>query len=292
MSRITAFHRGSLVARTVPTVDARMFAPHSVSDSELERRVSRAVNSRLRSRDEVLNAVSSGKVLALGTVWTGELKPHIDARLEAIKPLVTGLSLGRVLHAEPGSHSLRMGRKWTGDILGLIRAGARDSEGQEGEQVDLTDLTRSASKLEDAFEKGNPDLILSNAKKLEEDFAMVRERHSDAAQRTADAAFAERGAREAAATRDTIRALNEANREFWSGRDINGTAVPTRHTQVPQPTRTRDWAHEMPGGSPFVNAAHLKHSAPRGAPSIAEINRRNARFWRERNGDDLPPAAA
>lgn len=290
MKLLRISHNGRSVVRSVQTNDAKIYAPISVSDAELDRRVARMIAGR-RTRDSMLNAISPGKVLALGTVWTGSLAPEIDSRLDALRPIVSGLTSGNRLNAEPAGASLDMGRRWVGDIVGMIRAGAHDSEGREGERVDLTGLARSAERLEDAFEKGNRDLIRSAAEQLRQDFEMVREKHADSARRTADAAFADRGAREAAATRDTIRSMNQANRDFWNAHSYNGTGAPTPAAAVaPLPTRTRDWAMDVPGGSPFINAANMKHSTPR-TPSIAEINRRNARFWAERNGDDLPPAA-
>ncbi len=289
MKTLRISHAGRRVVRAVQTKDGKIHAPFSVSDAELDRRVARIVAGR-RTRDSMLNALGTGKVLALGRVWTGELQPEIDSRLDALRPIVSGLTSGNRLNSEPAGASLDMGRRWVGDIVGMIRAGAHDSEGREGERVDLTGLARSAERLEDAFEKGNRDLIRSAAEQLRQDFEAVRERHADSARRSADAVFAARGAREAAATRDTIRSMNQANREFWNAHSYNGSGATPAAPAVPAPSRTRDWAMDVPGGSPFINAAHMKHSTPQ-TPSIAEINRRNARFWAERNGDDLPPAA-
>lgn len=283
-------HLGRRVLRAVPTTDGRIHAPLSISDAEIERRV----GEHLRTHDSRLDAWSDGKVLALATVWSGELQPQIDARLDALRPLVTGFTSARVLHAEAAAKSLDLGRRWVGDIRGAIRAGARDGERGDGERVDLTDLARSAERLEDALEKRNPELIQSAHDQLRREFDLVRRNHADTARHTADAQFADRGAREAQETRDTIRSMNQRNREFWSGRDANGTRVPTTPVTAVSPasqsTRTRDWAHEIPGGSPFANATSLKFGTSRPS-TVSEINRRNREFWAQRNRDDLPPAA-
>ncbi len=278
----------------VRTVDGPIYAPQPVSDAEIERRVAAAL--RRRTQDDLLNAVNPGKVLALGKVWTGSLAPEIDARLDAIRPLVTGFTSGRVLNAEPASPSLDLGRKWVGDVVGMLRAAARDSETGEGEKVDLTEVARSASHLERAFERGNPDLITAAYGALRRDFDGVRQRHADDRRRTADAAVADRGAREAQATRSLIQDINSRNRAFYSGRDANGTVV-----------GTRDFAQDMPGasggksfysggqprpvtGSPFINGRALRFGGTP-TPSIAEINRRNAQFWASRNGNGPKDAA-
>lgn len=251
-------HLGRRVLRAVPTTDGRIHAPLSITDEEIERRVARAVGERIRTRDDRLDAWSDGKVLALATVWSGELQPQIDARLDALRPLVTGFTSNRVLHAEAAAKSLDLGRRWVGDIRGAIRAGARDGERGDGERVDLTDLARSADRLDDALEKRNPELIQSAHDQLRREFDLVRRNHADTTRPTTDAQLVDRGAREARDTRDTIRSMNQKNREFWSGQDANGTRVPTTPVTAVSPasqsTRTRDWAHEIPGGSPFANA--------------------------------------
>ncbi len=291
MRRITRIrHVGSRVS-SVRTNDGQLYAPHQVSDVEMDRRVARILADRLRTRDAMLNAIPVGKVLALGTVWTGELQPEIDARLDALRPIVSALTTTGRLTAEPAAPSLEMGRRWIGDIRDVIRGGARDSEHREGERVDLSALARSADRLEDAFEKGNRDLIQSAHEELRREFETVRLNHADGVRRTADAAFADRGTREAASMRDRIRSMNEANRALWSGRAENGTIIPEPTAiAAPRPTSTRDWAMEVPGGSPFINARNLKHSTPH-TPSVAEINARNAAFWAERGGNGPKDAA-
>lgn len=283
-------HYGSRVVRAVRTNDARIYAPISVSDAELDHRVDRLIDKR-RTRDSMLNAIGPGKVLALGTVWTGSLVPEIDSRLDALRPIVSGFTPGNRLNAEAAAPSLDLGRRWVGDLRSIITAGVRDSEGREGERVDLTSVARSAERLEDAFEKNNPDLIRSAHNQLRRDFDEVRRKHADGAQRTADAAFAERGAREAAATSATIRAMNQANRDFWNAHSYNGTGAPMpAAAAAPRPAPTRDWAMDIPGGHPFANQRSLTFG---GVParSVAEINRANAAFWAAQ-GANVPADAA
>ncbi|MDA8348955.1 MAG: hypothetical protein M0038_09155 [Pseudomonadota bacterium] len=282
-------HYGSRVVRAVPTTDGRIHAPTAVSDAELDQRVAQLVDKR--TRDSMLNAVGTGKVLALGRVWSGELQPEIDSRLDALRPLATGYTIGNRLTAEPAAPSLDLGRRWVGDIRDIIRSGARDSEDGQGERVDLTDLARSAERLEDAFEKNNPDLIRSAHDQLRRDFDEVRRKHADGARRTADAAFADRGAWEAAAMSATIRGMNQANRNFWNAHSYNGTGAPMpAAAATPRPARTRDWAMDIPGGSPFVNRRSLTFGGAN-PPSVADINRANAAFWAARDGNGPQNAA-
>ncbi len=289
MTTIRVSHFGRRVVRSLPTIDGRIHAPVRIEDSELDRRVSRIVGERLRTRDAMLNAISPGKVLALATVWNGSQAPEIDARLDALRPIVSGFTANRRLNAEPAAPSLDLGRRYVGDIRDILRSGARDSEGQQGEKVDLTAMSRSADLLEDALGRGNPDLIAAAHGQLRRDFEEARERHADSARRSADAAFADRGAREAMQTRDAIRGMNAANRDFWRNQDPQGT--PTAATiPTPRPAPTRDWAHQIPGGSPFANGRYLKHSTPQ-SPSLTELNRRNAEFWQGRDGNGPKDAA-
>ncbi len=285
MNRLTRIlHFGGRIVRAVPTNDGPLHAPVRIEDSELDQRVARILGDRLRTRDAMLNAEPTGKVLALGRVWTGELEPEIDARLAALQPIVSALTTGRRLTAEPAAPSLDLGRRWLGDIRDVLRAGVRDSEGRQGERVDLTDLARSADRLEDALERGDRAAVAAAHDQLRRDFDDVRRKHADGARRTADARLLDRVARERDATRDTIQSINAMNRQLWSGHAENGTRVPNPAAVAPPaPARTRDWAHEIPGGSPFANGRHLKHSASR-TPSVAEINARNSRFWAEHDG--------
>ena len=276
--------------RAVPTTDAQIYAPITVSDAELDHRVLRLVDKR-RTRDSMLNAIGTGKVLALGRVWSGELQPEIDSRLDALRPIVSGFTTGNRLTAEPAAASLDLGRRWVGDIRDIIRSGARDSEGGQGERVDLTDLARAAERLEAALEQGDRSAVASAHDQLRRDFDEVRRKHADGAQRTADAAFAARGAREASATRDTIQGMNAANKAFWDQRSYNGTGAPMpAATPASRPAPTRDWAMDVPGGSPFVNQRSLTFG---GAParSVAEINRANAAFWAAQGGNGPKDAA-
>ena len=287
LNRLTRIlHFGGRVQRAVATNDGPIHAPVRIEDSELDRRVARILSDRMRTRDAILNAVPTGKVLALGTVWAGSLEPEIDARLDALRPIVSGFTSGRVLSAEPAAASLDMGRRWIGDVRDIIRAGARDSEGRQGEKVDLTALSRSADRLEDALERGDRAAALAANDELRRSFAAIRERHGDSARRTADARLLDHAARERDATRATIQSINAMNRQMWSGQAENGTRVPNTAAVVPPaPARTRDWAMDVPGGSPFVNGAHLKHSTPR-TLSVAELNARNRLFWAEQDGPD------
>ena len=63
-----------------------------------------SAHRRTRTRDEV-HAQPTSKVLVLGRVWEGDLKPRIDALEEALKPLA-GFTLGHTVEAEPAPATL------------------------------------------------------------------------------------------------------------------------------------------------------------------------------------------
>ena len=186
-----------------------------------------------------------------------------------------------------------MGRRWIGDMHDAIRAGARDSKAGKGDRVDLTDLARSAADLENALERRDQNAISPAYKRLRSAYDAIQRRLADSERRTSDATFADRGAHEARNTRDIIRSMNRANRKFWAGGSVNDTrdpttAVPTA-TPTPHSTRTQDWAHQIPPGSPFANAGSLTFETSR-TPTVSQINQRNAEFWAKRSQDNLPPA--
>jgi hypothetical protein len=99
-----------MVRRTTPSVQT--------TDSHLQR----GLGTRRRTRDDILNAWSDGKQLALGTVWDGDLKPRFDTAMDEVKALVTGFTSGQVLHAEPVPADLDLGD--VSDGLELIERGA------------------------------------------------------------------------------------------------------------------------------------------------------------------------
>jgi hypothetical protein len=69
-----------------------------------------------RVHDEILIPITSGKTAALGTVWTGNLAPKVDAFVAAVQPLVRGFALGHIVNAESAPGGLDLGKLWTGFI--------------------------------------------------------------------------------------------------------------------------------------------------------------------------------
>lgn len=217
---------------------------------------------RRRTRDDLLSAVPVGKVLCLGTVYTGEVQPYVDGTIEAIKPLVGGFASGRVLHAEPGPETLDLGVRLLGDLRDRIasaadkgrRAGFRDGEKKP---LDLTELDRAAEQLEAAFSGGEPSEITEGLDRFQ------RARDSLRRARDSDRLQAER---EHAS--QTLEDLNQKNMAYWSRKDD----APSRETA--------DSARNAPGGP------------SRRGNTVAEINRRNADFWNRQGGGNGPLDAA
>jgi hypothetical protein len=108
-----------------------------------------AFGGRRRTRDARLEALHpAGKCIALGTVWTGQLKPLLDYRLDALQPLVTGFTMGRVLNAEQLANVIDLGRVYLSDLTSRIRAAAADSRSAPGNRVDLAPVLTEADRLE------------------------------------------------------------------------------------------------------------------------------------------------
>src|SRR5215472_282157 len=105
------------------------------------------------TRDSLLSAFSSGKLLVTGRTWQGDLRPLIDGYIAAIEPLINGLTSGRVLHADPVPDALRLGRAWVGDLQQRLRDAALESAAaSEGaERVNIGDVKVAATQLEEAL---------------------------------------------------------------------------------------------------------------------------------------------
>lgn len=100
--------------------------------------------------DELLSGIPPGKCLCLGRIWTGELRPALDATLEAMRPIATGFSSGRTLSAEPSPATLDLGRTWLDQLRSKVLDATRNYEG--GGKDDSVDLALVAAGIRDLSE--------------------------------------------------------------------------------------------------------------------------------------------
>lgn len=92
--------------------------------------------------DSMLNGVSNGKVLVLGIVWSGNLKPIIDAHIDAVEELMTPFTAGNVLNAEPAPRTLNLARVYVGNMERSV-SDARHAVGD----TDVTEMMSALAQL-------------------------------------------------------------------------------------------------------------------------------------------------
>ena len=136
------------ILRNVPTHDAPIDRYGRTAPYRPEFRNVRSHGYHLG--DDMLNAIPNGKCLVLGRVWKGDLEPVVDSYIEALKPIVSGFSAGRVLNAEPAPATLNLGRTWIGTATKQI-AGSHDEAGD----VDVSELLVALSHLHNALAGGS-----------------------------------------------------------------------------------------------------------------------------------------
>jgi hypothetical protein len=193
------------------------------------------------THDDRLEAIPPGKCLIPGTVWRGDLKPLVDARIDSLAPLVTGFTGGNVLHAEPTPAVLNMGRTWTGDLIEKLNMLVSSRQSTSDDQVDLTQVATELEQLHGVLgtqplKVGQVTDALRRVRRASDAVdpqfttdsnfrASVRGSH--AANAALNATYRQYWSEHAAktATRDkapsprpTAADLNAANRAFWAGR--------------------------------------------------------------------------
>lgn len=100
----------------------------------------------IRLRDDRLSAVPVGKVMVAGTLWTGALRPLIDAIAATFGPsLDTPLRSGRTLHANELSGVIDLGRAWVGNLTSEIRLATANAS--SGPTVDVGEVIGAIEKL-------------------------------------------------------------------------------------------------------------------------------------------------
>lgn len=219
-------------------------------------------------RDDLLSAVPVGKVLALGTVWEGHLGPRVDATIEAVQPLVTGFTSGRVLRAEPIGKVLDLGTTWVGNLrseIADVANGTQTAGARADESVDITELTRAVQELEAAFESGRPDQIGDAFKRTKAARDALRKPTDQ--RRTSDVTrSAEDAGRRANANVEHIQSIQRKTNEFWAGE-----------------ARRDPLTGRMTGDAPRRSSG--------ASNDLRSINEANAAFWTQQGGNGPKDAA-
>lgn len=227
--------------------------------------------SRVRTRDEVLNAISPGKCLALGTVWDGSLEPFISTAVENLGGLVApGLTPGHTLGAEPTPVQVQLqGRTWTDSILHQIGAAIHEIRSGETEDdlVNLEPVHKHTHNLQEALESGDRRAMGVAFDSLRGACDAIRRSRSQAV-KTGDIhtgpasklfpTIVERS------TRDSMQTFGDRERaRIQSNASINDANAAW-------------WKHNRASFNPPTPAQ------PYGDGRIAAINKSNADFWAKR----------
>jgi hypothetical protein len=240
---------------------------------------------RGRTRDTVLSAVDPGKLLALGSVWEGSLKPRLDAlvqKFELNTPFTTGL-----LSAEEAPRGLDLGQRWVGeeivklqrDFLAANAAAAlgADTRG-EAWTVDLSEIFTELANFRASVgsprgqNNMNPEVALRAVRRATEGVdAKVRARRG-----TGDASI-HPGVRGWSrpiggfGRTESPAAINARNKTFYADQR---SAAQTRDSYGrPLP----------PSGTRAVPEQHARRVGGSGAISNAEQNRINREFYAKQN---------
>ena len=234
-----------------------------------------------RVRDELLSPVYSGKLHVAARTWEGDLKPKIDAAIAAVEPLITGLTSGNVLHAEPGPADLNLGRQWLGDLRSRLADAVMEharSGGGSGEAIgiDLSAVLQAAARLDEVFETGG-----RNPAQLSSAF--------DALRRARDAVMECDPAEDPYSTRQIGDAGRHPGIRGWS-RPIGGFGRQTSPASINRDNRAyweKRTADQLASLAPAAGTRGalertISRGGASGAKSIADINKANAEFWRGR----------
>jgi hypothetical protein len=217
-------HDWRLVLKGVRTTDARMFG----------------TRQRRRSRDDLLNAIPTGKLLALGTTWTGDLKPLTDATIAALTPIVSGFTLGRTLHAQNAGAVLDLGLRWLGQLRSKLTDAVASNRAPGPEDTDVGELMCEVAQLEQLM--AQPP---QNFAGIQDGFRRLRAaRDALTPRRTHDASgMAGRDRRIGGFSRPiTGEQLNRQNAAFWAAQP---SPAATQDASAGQGGRLRDALHAV-----------------------------------------------
>jgi hypothetical protein len=240
-------HDWRLVLKGVRTTDARMFG-----------------RRQRRTGDDLLSPIPLGKQLALGTVWTGNLKPLTDSTIEALAPIISGFTLGRTLHAQNAGAVLDLGLRWLGQLHSRLSDAVASNRAPGPEDTDVGELMREVAQLEQLM--AQPP---QNFAGIQDGFRrLVRARDALTPRRTHDASgMAGRDRRIGGFSRPISgEQLNRQNAAFWAAQP---SPAATQDASAGQAGRVRDALHAV---------GTAKTSTERGEA----INRAHREFWSTR----------
>jgi len=232
---------------------------------------------RRRTGDEILNAIPPGRILCLGTIWTGELAPAVTRAAAAIAAnfLSPGLSVGGVLHAEPAPDTLDLGRQWLGALQTRILASAADFASQRPEEAgdepgtDIGEVIQQLDRLRRDMGTADRAKIRDGVSRLQAAADRVS-RSRDEAER--HGAFSE-GRRIADATARRVADINQRNADFWNRR----SSTPSLDSRGRMNWRTGDAAPAET--TAFRDAMHAAANAATPREQISALNRAAKSFW-------------
>lgn len=233
-----------LVLKDVPTTDARILG----------------TRQRRRTRDDLLNAIPSGKLLALGTVWSGDLKPIVDATIEALGPIISGFTLGRTLHAQNAGAVLDLGLRWLGQLHAKITDAVESNRDPGPEDTDVSELLREVESLERVMATG-----AQNFGATQDAFRrLVRARDALTPRRTHDSGGMAGRDRRIGDFSKALRPqeLNNLHARYWAAQP---SPAATQDTSTGQAGRVRDALHAV--------------GTATGAKRGDAINALNREFW-------------
>jgi len=123
-----------------------------------------------RFLDERLDPVDDGKVFTLVRAWTGSLTPLIDGTVEALRPIINGLTSGNVLHAEEIGRAINLGTTWVGNVRQQLKDAAQQSSlaGESEPRVDVGAVVREVENLQTSLGTRAPNFpgIIDSLRKL------------------------------------------------------------------------------------------------------------------------------
>jgi len=189
---------------------------------------------RVRSRDTLLDVVPSGKIAALGTVWTGKLQPKIDEFISKATDFITPFFPTRVLNAEPFPPDMawQPAQRWLGDLTVELRdefqaaiAASRPAAGDWNQRVDLSEIHEAVENFRRSVgspvDQNDTSQFQEKLRRMSDGIVRIR----DAAQRVSDQVRAKSTTdagnvlrRWAQASGAAAAKMNVDNKRFWEAR--------------------------------------------------------------------------
>jgi len=224
-----------------------------------------------RFLDERLDPVDDGKVFTLVRAWTGSLTPLIDGTVEALRPIINGLTSGNVLHAEEIGRVIDLGTTWMGNVRQQLKDAAVQSSlaGESEPRVDVQAVVREVENLQTSLGTRAPNFpgIIDSLRKLKAAADAVMGRTNDS--RTRDA-----------------RIVGYSRPHYGTpSRPVSPEQLNAQHSRFWAEQRTAD--SRTPGGttdntSAVRDALRASNAAGDMRTRIAALSEAHAKFWASR----------